>query len=148
MRDDEQPASPARANRPRFPASADRPKSASGVKRADVTPPPAAPPKVEAARGAVLVATTTLSAAPARAPSEATGQPMLTPVRSRLSLPPRREAQAAERSRADDPIIQVTIGRVEVRAATAPEPRQKPRPANGATSLDDYLRLRSGQGKP
>lgn len=145
MRDEEQPASPARADRPRAPESADRPESASGVKRADVTPPPAVPPKVE--RGAVL-ATPTPSAPPARAPSEATGEPMLTPVRSRLSLPPRRDAQAAERSRADDPIIQVTIGRVEVRAATAPEPRPKPRPANGATSLDDYLRQRSGQGKP
>jgi hypothetical protein len=39
----------------------------------------------------------------------------------------------------------VTIGRIEVRATTAAEPRTKPRPASASTSLDDYLRQRSGR---
>jgi hypothetical protein len=47
--------------------------------------------------------------------------------------------------RASPSTIQVTIGRIEVRATTAAEPRQKSRPSSGATSLEDYLRHGSGR---
>jgi hypothetical protein len=48
-------------------------------------------------------------------------------------------------SQASSSTIQVTIGRIEVRANTVAEPRQKSRPSSGATSLEDYLRHRSGR---
>jgi hypothetical protein len=79
-----------------------------------------------------------------REPSAAMREPL--PVRSRVSLPSRRDQSIAEAAKAPDPVIQVTIGRVEVRASTPAEPRARPRPANGATGLDDYLRQRTGRG--
>jgi hypothetical protein len=43
------------------------------------------------------------------------------------------------------PTIQVTIGRIEVRATqSAPPPGPRSRPAQPATSLDEYLRRRGG----
>jgi hypothetical protein len=59
----------------------------------------------------------------------------------------RREGEQRDQpvSRASPSTIQVTIGRIEVRATTATEPRQKSRPSSGATSLEDYLRHRSGR---
>ncbi|MEA3276254.1 MAG: hypothetical protein U9Q81_13385 [Pseudomonadota bacterium] len=43
--------------------------------------------------------------------------------------------------------VQVTIGRVEVRATSGPTPNAvKPRPQPATMSLDDYLAQRSGQG--
>lgn len=59
---------------------------------------------------------------------------------------PRREELRAERSSAPDPVIHVTIGRIEVRASTLPEPRAKPRAAHAGPSLDYYLRQRSDRG--
>ena len=56
----------------------------------------------------------------------------------------RREGEQRDQ-RASPSTIQVTIGRIEVRAATVAEPRQKSRPSSGATSLEDYLRHRSGR---
>lgn len=43
--------------------------------------------------------------------------------------------------------MQVTIGRVEVRAVAPPAAR-KPVPALPVMSLDEYLRRRSGGGAP
>jgi len=44
------------------------------------------------------------------------------------------------------PVVKVTIGRVEVRAAPAPErPAQRPKPSGPALSLDDYLKVRDGR---
>ena len=44
-----------------------------------------------------------------------------------------------------EPIIRVTIGRVDVRAVTPPQPvQQKTRKSNPTLSLDDYLRKRNG----
>lgn len=54
--------------------------------------------------------------------------------------------QVAEAPPAAPPTIQVTIGRIEVRAAPAP-PAARPAPAAGpALSLDDYLRQRNRGG--
>jgi hypothetical protein len=46
------------------------------------------------------------------------------------------------------PTIEVTIGRIEVRATTNVEPRRKSPASAGALSLDEYLRRRSGGGSP
>jgi len=141
------PVPSAPADRPRLPQRADRVDPALRVTRTEIMPRPAeqAPHSVGRDRDDQVTADAR-ETAPAREPGRAPGEPL--PVRSRLSLPPRRDDRAAERPTAPDPIIQVTIGRVEVRASTSPEPRQKPRPANGAGSLDDYLRQRSGRSRP
>jgi hypothetical protein len=39
--------------------------------------------------------------------------------------------------------VQISIGRVEVRAMTSPEPPRAPKPAALRLTLDDYLRQRS-----
>lgn len=57
----------------------------------------------------------------------------------------RNEAPHNERSAAAQPVVHVTIGRVEVRASMSAEPRQRTRSSTGTTSLDDYLRQRSGR---
>ena len=46
------------------------------------------------------------------------------------------------------PAINVTIGRIEVRATTSTTPISKPKSTPKTMSLDDYLRQRSGGGKP
>ena len=57
--------------------------------------------------------------------------------------PPRQRERVAEKAPAS-PRVQVTIGRIEIRAANAPaQPRTLPRPPS--MSLDDYLAKR-GQG--
>jgi hypothetical protein len=43
----------------------------------------------------------------------------------------------------DEPTIQVTIGRVEIRATVAPAPARKPVPRPPAMSLDEYLKRRN-----
>jgi hypothetical protein len=47
---------------------------------------------------------------------------------------------------APTPTIQVTIGRIEVRATSPATPPSKPRAASPAMSLDEYLRRRKGGG--
>jgi hypothetical protein len=69
------------------------------------------------------------------------------PTRPRSGDPARRDDRPTERGSAVEPVIQVTIGRVEVKASVT-ESRQKPRPPSGASSLDDYLRQRSGRSRP
>lgn len=64
-------------------------------------------------------------------------------------LPP-RPAMQAQKARAlqGPPPIQVTIGRIEIRAnaATSASPARNTRPAGPRLSLEDYLRSRSGGG--
>jgi hypothetical protein len=59
-----------------------------------------------------------------------------------------RAHETADRSEAPkpEPTIEVTIGRIEVRAATTATPSRKPSPTTGAPSLEDFLRGRPGQG--
>lgn len=82
-------------------------------------------------------------------PRFAPAERILATRETRLARPapaPRREELRAERSSAPDPVIHVTIGRIEVRGSTIPEPRAKPRTALAGPSLDYYLRQRSDRG--
>ncbi|WP_199746994.1 hypothetical protein, partial [Corallococcus sp. AB049A] len=46
------------------------------------------------------------------------------------------------------PVVQVTIGRIEVRAVTPPAPaRPAPARTSPSLSLDEYLRRRNGGGR-
>jgi hypothetical protein len=117
------------------------------ARQAEALPRPATePPRSTAGKSGAerIVDVEAAVTAPVREPPAAAREPV--PVRSRVSIPSRRDQEIAERTNAPDPIIHVTIGRVEVRASTPAEPRQKPRPANGATGLEDYLRRRTGRG--
>lgn len=62
-------------------------------------------------------------------------EPILTPLQS----PGHRENPVRP-----EPTIQVTIGRIEVRATTAPV-QNRPKPKAPSMSLDEYLRQRSGE---
>jgi hypothetical protein len=109
---------------------------------AEASPKPSEPPRRTESESGIKSTIEATVTTPLRKPSAA----MREPVRSRVSVPLRRDHEIAERPNAPDPIIQVTIGRVEVRASTLSEPRAKPRPANGATGLDEYLRQRAVRG--
>jgi len=68
--------------------------------------------------------------------------PAVLLAKAAQSPPPRREPAAAP---ASPPPVQITIGRVEVRAVHAPAERARSAaPAAPRLSLDDYLRRRSG----
>jgi hypothetical protein len=55
------------------------------------------------------------------------------------------QTPAADRVKPVEPVVQVTIGRVEVRAMAPPVRQQKnPKPPS-AMSLDDYLKRRGGR---
>jgi hypothetical protein len=56
--------------------------------------------------------------------------------------------QAGDSSAATDPIVNVTIGRVEVRAMQAENPgkSERPKKPTGVMSLDDYLKQRDNKG--
>jgi hypothetical protein len=66
-----------------------------------------------------------------------------------LSVIAASSKEAQQRSPEDletPPVVQVTIGRVEIRATPPPAPppsRPKPRPASSVMSLDEYLRRRA-----
>lgn len=65
-----------------------------------------------------------------------------------LAVPsPRAPSAETGTAPAAEPVIRVTIGRIEVRAAApAPPPAPAPRPAGPRLSLEDYLRRR-GEGR-
>jgi hypothetical protein len=66
-------------------------------------------------------------------------------VATRRPSPDSSRAVIASASSNDAPAIHVTIGRVEVRAITAPGPPRSPAPpAAPKISLDDYLKRRNG----
>jgi hypothetical protein len=52
---------------------------------------------------------------------------------------------AADRGKPVEPVVQVTIGRVEVRAVAPPVRQQKNPKPQSAMSLDDYLKQRGGR---
>ena len=54
-------------------------------------------------------------------------------------------AMAADRAKPAEPVVQVTIGRVEVRAVAPPVRQEKGRKSQPAMSLDDYLKRRGGR---
>ena len=106
--------------------------------------------------------TPALPARPAAPAGPVPAQPApLTPSTQRIMLPPPRQAILAqpqvrpvtaptpaprprEPQREAEPTIQVTIGRVEVRAVPAETPVRPARPAPLSLSLEDYLRQRNG----
>lgn len=54
-------------------------------------------------------------------------------------------ASVTDRGKPAEPVVQVTIGRVEVRAVSAPVRQEKGRKPQSAMSLDDYLKRRGGR---
>lgn len=70
--------------------------------------------------------------------------PVLQPIvtEARVALP--TAERATRTSASESPAIQVTIGRVEVRATVAPKPARTSAPNKQPLSLDDYLRQRGG----
>jgi len=85
------------------------------------------------------------AASPQKSASAVPAVPMLAPQARRPALSPMQ----AQRTRAPQspPPIQVTIGRIEIRANTLAAPPRDTRPAAPRLSLEDYLRSRSGGGK-
>ena len=73
-------------------------------------------------------------------PSAAPSVVMVQPVVRSAPLPP----AVAEAAEAPAPVIEVSIGRIEVRATQAPASPAPVRRAQSALSLDDYLRRRGG----
>jgi hypothetical protein len=111
-------------------------------------------------KGSTTVAGMEVVAQPSSRPPEAVAPAEVRPVLARPSTPtarattlPAQAGQAAPPSREADaqappqpPTIEVTIGRIEVRAVTPP-PAPAPPPQRQAPpkmSLDDYLRAQSG----
>lgn len=92
---------------------------------------------------------------------EMTGAPLLMPLAPAESPPPSRQNAPRRRgehgqvattalSPAPSPTIEITIGRVEVRAVHPPAPATRPKPASPPTarvSLEDYLRDQQGRGR-
>ena len=85
------------------------------------------------------------SASPDRNTRRADGRPLSPTVESRAS---RRATLQPVSASQHQTYVEVTIGRIELRAITAQE-RPKPARANSAapTTLDDYLRRRNGGGR-
>ena len=90
---------------------------------------------------------------PERQPAAIAGNEPLTPAlqpRPVSPAPPRLNpvsqpafGESSNLRAAEAPTIQVTIGRIEVRATPPAAPVPKPRPASPTLSLDDYLRQRN-----
>jgi hypothetical protein len=136
-----------------FTPAVDRPASPSALARPAVPAPPlpvqprqtrVAPDRQETARtpasnGALL---------PAPAPVFAATR--TTPARSERTVAARAAAARTEGriDAASEPVVHVSIGRLEVRAApaAAAPPRRRDGPQPG--SLDDYLRQRGGKASP
>lgn len=71
-------------------------------------------------------------------------------IATRRSVVPSNESRvsrepARDRERSAEPVVQVTIGRVEVRAVAPPVRQERGRKAPSAMSLDDYLKRRGGR---
>lgn len=84
--------------------------------------------------------TASFRSVPSEAPS-ATAQAILTP---RHSPQPVVHPAAPSLSKPTEPIVHVTIGRVEIRAVSTPAAPKRSAPIQPALSLSDYLERRSG----
>ena len=87
---------------------------------------------------------------PAKAVTPQSGPVLPLPVVARPQARPEtqpRLSSAAEQATKPEPIIHVTIGRIEVRATPASSPPRKQTPAASMMSLEDYLRQRNGGGR-
>lgn len=78
-------------------------------------------------------------------PEVSSTRPRVVPVQTRRAAretpPPQAPADAG-------PTIQVTIGRVEVRATTSPAAQPTGRPASPIMTLEEYLRRKTERGNP
>jgi hypothetical protein len=116
---------------------------------------------VEAASGPQRDESPAVPSAPAAKPTRLTVEPSPQPPAARPQRPtptaappnvarptgPNAARAMQGEAAASAPIINVTIGRVEVRATNAPAaPRRESAPAAPLMSLDDYLRQRAGGG--
>jgi hypothetical protein len=116
------------------------PRLARPTRQSETSPPSETAEREASAIGRLPVLATKPRPADAKMPtSEATHITLATPSGRE------REQREQRASQASPSTIQVTIGRIEVRATTVAEPRQKSRPSSAATSLEDYLRHRSGR---
>jgi hypothetical protein len=79
---------------------------------------------------------------PAQRRDTATQLAPALPLRESPMRPPAR--RVAPEAAAPTPTIQVTIGRIEVRATTPVRPTRTERSTPSVMSLDDYLRQRDG----
>lgn len=98
-------------------------------------------------------AVTSLSHARSRVKSPNQKSSVLRPVTSSPKTPDSSVSSVIHKLKASEspsnsippaPTIQVTIGRIEVRATTSPKTQRKSRPAPSSMSLDDYLQRRGG----
>jgi hypothetical protein len=64
-----------------------------------------------------------------------------------LARPPLESTRRDRPARPPEPVVQVTIGRIEIRATSDQEPRRKERAASPVMSLDEYLKTRAGGGR-
>jgi len=69
--------------------------------------------------------------------------PRIIPARSELRVAPTQQPAPAPQ-----PTIHVTIGRIEVRAATPAQPNKSARAPSAVLGLEEYLRQRSGGRRP
>ncbi|MDR3415529.1 MAG: hypothetical protein P4L83_05010 [Nevskia sp.] len=83
-------------------------------------------------------------ASPQRSPAAVT--PPAPPVLPRVEPRPQPPQAPVQRRAAAEPAIQVTIGRIEVRATSAPAERRKTA-GTPVMSLEDYLRTRGERGR-
>ena len=87
------------------------------------------------------------SPVPAKPPATP-GSPLPQPGAHAPALPVRISPAIALKTAAQEPTSHVTIGRVEIRATTAPPAPSRPaRQAAPRLNLEDYLRSRAGGGK-
>jgi hypothetical protein len=105
-------------------------------------------PAVEAARNLVVQLRDPAQAPVVRAEQQPPATPLLRPAPLPASVPPlvRGRERAAAEAEPPAPVVNITIGRVEIRAAVAAPPA-KPRPApqrQAPQALADYLKARSG----
>ncbi len=125
-----------------------RPMSESRRDTAGNVPP--SPPRGAGPRSAVAAVVRATATTP-----ESHDAPALNPaasLRPRAEPPPRHAVASriatSSPMPAPEPVIHVTIGRIEVRANTASAPvAQKPRDASPVMALDDYLRGRTEGGR-
>ncbi len=81
-------------------------------------------------------------------PQDSTMHSTLEPPSWLSELETRFKQFAQEKKAQPEPVVNVTIGRVEVRAVQTETPRQKPQPQKptGVMTLDEYLKQREGGG--
>jgi hypothetical protein len=79
-----------------------------------------------------------------RAPGSDRADPAKAILAPRLPQHPLPAATQASNANPSEPVVHVTIGRVEIRAVPAPPAPKRAAPTKPALSLSDYLQRRGG----